>query len=234
MDAAWQTWKDAPGPDTLGAAVDTIDPVIVAEIQRYNGPKEILYWQGKNLAVKALETYDPTRGAALRSWVVTGLKPLSRYSAGLASVRSPDAVRRQYAELMRKSEELHNELGRPPRDSELADSAGLSKARIKKIRERVPYNLSESGYGASDTDEDMGGRVAAVANTNAASSASEFIYSGLSDAEKSVFDWKTGMHGSKVVSNQEIAMRLGVSPAYVSMTTRRLAQRIQEAAKHAV
>jgi RNA polymerase nonessential primary-like sigma factor len=228
----YDTWQAEPTPENLGHVMRAIDPILVSESQRYSGPKHILHTQAKSLAIKALKTYDPSRGAQLRTWITTQLKPLSRYGQQLQTVRVPEVVRRQAAEANSAVNRLHDTLGRMPTDIELADETGLSVTKLRKLRERVRPIMSESQLTAPVDGES--GELPATNFDKGMDYAFEAVYQDLGPREKVIVDWKTGAHGKEMLSNQEIARRLGVSPALITQVTGRLVRQIQEVASHGV
>jgi RNA polymerase primary sigma factor len=227
----FDNWQRDPTPDNMAKILDTLAPTITSEIQRYTGPKPLLRSKAKYLATKAVKTYDPTKGAQLRSWVVTQLQPLSRYGQQLRPVRSSELAIRQAAEVDTQRRRLALELDRDPTDAELADRVGISVRRIKRLRDTVRPAMAESMMINEDTEEIS---LPAVAAGNTLDFASEAVYSGLSERERKIFDWKTGMHGQSVLSNQEVARRLGITPAAISQITANIAAAIRKATENAV
>jgi len=178
--------------------------------------------------IDAVKSYDPTRGAALKTWVTSQLRPLSRYGASLEPIKSPELARRKSAEIHRIYEEMHDKLGRYPNDDELSDEVGVSKTKLAKLRAAKPYNMSESGYAESNAKDS--GELADIPTLSGHSSKSyafDAVYDGLGPREKVIIDWKTGSHGKDMLSNAEIATRLGVSPAFISQVSADIAGRIQ-------
>lgn len=226
----WETWQTDPTPEHMSAVLKDLDPVIVSEAQRYPGPKSILYWQGKQLTRDAVKSYDPTRGTTLRTWVTTQLKPLNRYGQRLSPVRIPEAVRRNAAELHSVTEKMHDELGRLPTDVELADETGLSVTKLQKLRSRVGVSMSDSQM----VDQEGNPQTPAVIMPKVTDFASDAVYGDLDPQEQLIYDWKTGSHGRDRIANKEIAVRLKVSPAYVTQLSQKIAQRIQEVSGYAL
>lgn len=227
----YDDWSMDPSPDNMAKVVNALDPVLVSEVQRYHGPKDILHSKAKTLAVKAIQTYDPVRGAGLRTWLTTQLQPLTRYSQHIKTVYVPEAVTRQAAELHTIAEQLHDDLGRMPTDEELADASGLSKVKLQKLRSRVRPSISESQLTAPTAESTA---MPALQRENPLVFASEAVYDSLEPRGKAIYDWKTGGHGQPQLSNQEIAARLGVSPGLVTQLSQRMAMQIQEASGYAV
>ena len=227
IEDAYKKWQADQTPESLAAVISELEPSINAEIHRYAGPKPLLRGQAKQLAIGAIRSYDPAQGAQLRSWVTTQLQPLSRYSASLKPVKIPEVAARQAAEINRLETELADELGYNPSVEELADKSGISVRRIQKLKQMVRPVVAEGTLQSTDTDEGPVGLNPAVDTVRSMSGVEEAAYESLSPRDKQIFDMKTGKHGQKLLSNQEIATRLGVTPALISQRTQTIAQTIQ-------
>ena len=221
----YEKWKVEPTPDNMAQVVQAMDTTINSEIQRYSGSKPLLRSRAKELAINAVKTYDPTSGAHLRSWVVTQLKPLSRYTQQLRPVHASEVAMRQAAELNRIHTELADELGHVPTVGELADHTGLSPARINKIRVKVPASMSESQIAV---DDEGFANMPGVTGSDVVGMADEIVYDSLSPRDKMIYDLKTGKHGKQSIPNQEIAKRLGVTPAMISQRSQQIALQIKD------
>lgn len=122
IQTAYDQWLADPTPARMAATLKTMNPMLVSEIQRYPGPKNVLHSKAKSLAVGAIHSYDPTSGAKLSSWVTTQLQPLNRYGRAVSgSVRVPEVAMRQAAEVESRRMELIERLGDEPTDEQLAD-----------------------------------------------------------------------------------------------------------------
>lgn len=228
VDSAYERWKNDQTPENMGVVVNSLGPIITSEIQRYSGPKPLLRSRAKILAAKAVRSYDPSSGAKLQSWVVTQMQPLSRYSKNLQPVHVSDDMYRKSSELGRMAVDYELENGVAPSDKELADYSGVSVAKIKKYRQARPAVSSESQYleGGSDTQNTL---LPGVQQVSQIGSASELVYNSLSQRDKTIYDHKVGAHGKEELPAAIIAKRLGVSPAYISQVSARIAEDIRRA-----
>jgi DNA-directed RNA polymerase specialized sigma subunit len=222
VNAAYDAWFADQTPENLNVVVKSLGPIITSEIQRYSGPKPLLRARAKSLAVRAVRTYDPSSGAKLQSWVVTQMQPLSRYSKNLQPVHVSDDMYRKSSELGRMSQDFELETGHYPTDAEIADYAGLSVKRVRQLRASRPPVSSESQYLEAGPE---GGNtlLPGVSVPSRALPAAEMVYNSLSARDKMIYDHKTGSHGKDELSAVEIAKRLGVSPAYISQVSARIA-----------
>ena len=217
----------APTPQTLGAVLKALDPTINSEIHRFQGPKPLLRSKARTLAVKAIKSYNPAAGAQLRSWVTTQLQPLARYGQQMRPVKAPEVAIRQAAQINRVTMEMSDTLGRDPTDDEIADEVGISAKRVRNLKSMVTPSVSEGTMSAAE-DEDMVQGLPAVSQPDRLKFTEEVVYEALGDRDKMIFDLKTGKHGRTMLSNQEIARRLGVTPALISQRSLAIAMQIAD------
>lgn len=232
MDTEYQTWLADPTPDNLNKVVEAANPIITSEIHRYNGPKTLLRSEAKLLAAKAVKTYDPSKGTALRTWVVSQLQPLTRYSNTLKPMKISEDMSRKSAELNNVTQQLAHELGRAPSDAELADHMGISTVKIGKLREQAKPVMTESAFQPESESEEV--YEPATSEVSNLGFASEAVYDNLDERSKVIYDFKTGAHGKKMLSNQEIAQRLGVTPSMITQITNDVSKRIIQANQNAI
>lgn len=229
VEEAYDRWSSDPTPDNMSKVVSSLDPTLNSEIQRYKGPKPILKTKAKQLAVKAVKTYDPASPAQLRSWVVTNLQPLTRYGREISSTTHvPEVASRQAAEVESIRKRLVDELDANPTDEQLADETGISVKRVRQLRERVRPVVSEQAFRSEEGGEVYDVAVEGTGPDPALQTAREMVYESLDDRDKTILELKTGLHGKTPVDNMTIAKRLGVSPAFVSQRSANIAKMILE------
>lgn len=227
MATAYDDWKANPTPDALAGVLRELEPTIISEAQRYPGPREVLRARARSLAIGAVRTYDPSRGASLRTWVSAGLQPLSRYGKRISVVRPPEVAYRRAAELNARERELREDLGRDPSDAELADYVGMAVDRVSNLRGRFGSVIAQSQVFTDDESGDAAFQAETVPPVT--DTAAEMVYESMTPRDRSIYDAKTGRGGAKPEQNAAIAKRLGLSPAAVSQVSASLAKRIMEA-----
>lgn len=227
--SAYDSWKLDPSPVNMGGVLKELDPIITSEISRYSGGP-VLKTKAKALTINAVKSYDPDRGANLKSWVVTQLQPLSRYRQNLQPLRVPEVAGRKAAELNRMQKELGETSGRNPTDIELADYSGVSVKRINQLRDMSKAVTTESAMASASGDNEGPGALPGVSDSgHTISDSAEEIYKGLDDRAKFIYDASTGGHGKPVMQKTDIAARLGVTPAFISQQSEAIANSIQSA-----
>ena len=228
--STYEAWSLDQTPENMAKVLGSLDTTLNSEVQRYSGPQSLLKGRAKVLAVDAIRKYDPTRGAQLRSWVVTNLQPLSRYGQQLRPIHSSEMAIRQAAEINRVNEELSEDLGREATMEELADETGLSRKRIQQVRDSVKATVTESAFSESDESGEGVKSSPGVVQYDTLTTAKEMVYESLSPRDKQIYDWKIGAHGKAVLPNRLIAKRLGVTPALISQRSQQMAYQIRDLA----
>lgn len=211
---AYDRWYEDRTPENMSGVLDSLMPTINSEIMRYEGDKAHLRSRAKAIAVNAVKTFNPERGAKLQSWVTTNLRQLSRYGHQLRDVKASELAIRQAAEINRVSKILEDDLGREPTITELADEIGISPKKIARVRSQVKTSVNSGSFSVGETEAtptDPG-----VYTPSTVPFAAEATYMSLSPTDRFIFDSRTGMHGAKMLSNKDIAAKLGVSEPSIS------------------
>lgn len=229
VETAYIRWRTEQTPENMGAVLRSLNPAITSEVQRFPGPKPLLITHAKQLAVKAVQSYDPTAKAKLRSWVITNLQPLYRYGHEVANpLHVPEVARRQAAEVDTVRRRLLDELGDEPSDDQLADAVGISTKRIAKLRQLVRPVVAEQALRSEDSGEVFEPAVAELGPDPVLRTATELVQASLDPRDRAILELKTGLNGIPVVDNATIAKRLGVSPAFISQRSAVIAKLIME------
>ncbi len=126
------TGGDGPGRETLVREHEGLARSLAA---RYA-------WRGEQLddlvqvafigLLKAIDRYDPARGARLSTYAVATMDgELKRYFRDHSwAMRTPRPLKELYVRAKRSSDDLTHELGRLPTSAEIADDAGVSEDEL--------------------------------------------------------------------------------------------------------
>ena len=225
-EEAYARWLEDKTPENMSKVVESFYPTINSEITRYSGSKTLLRSRAKALTVRAIKSFNPKSGARLQSWVVTNLKPLSRYSVKQRDVRIPEVAARQAAIVNRTVQDLSDEYGRDPTDEEIADELGMTVKRVRDVRRKAVASIPSSMFDEMSDGSDMS--VPGVVTPSRLPFAQEAVYESLDDTDRAIFDGITGSHGVRAMAAKDVAARLGVSPAAVSQHANRIGSMIAE------
>jgi len=228
MNKDYEIWSAEPTPENMSKVLSSLDNLVTAEASKYVGPGNLLQAKARRLAVDAVKSYTPDRGAALNTWVVSNLRPLSRYSNMLKPVRLPEETNRRVLETMRIRNEFTDQYGKEPSDEELADHIGISVPKIQAYRKKALSLRSEGSLDAIAENSESGGISPMVEENSRLPNIEDAVYRGLNTRDKFIFDNKTGKKTGIQLSNFEIAKRLNVSPTYISQRSEMIAGRIKD------
>lgn len=137
----WGKW-DAGGrkPQDLRPMLKSMRPLIQDALNTWKGrvkfvPDEALEAEFKTHAVKAIKSYDPSRGAQLGTWVKHNLRKGGRFAKTYQNVgRVVEKRTEVIGDFNAAKSELAERLGRPPMDYEL----------LPELKKRKPdYNWSK-------------------------------------------------------------------------------------------
>lgn len=224
FEPAFRSWKGNPTPERASDFLRTIDPIVEQGLSVYGGrnANPMMRSRARRIALDAAGKYDPTR-ASLKTHLMTHFQGLRRYGARQAQVLSvPEAVALDQQHLMEAEAQVRDVHGRDPSDAELADHTGLSRKRIRYIREyRQP--LAEGQIAAAGSSEEGdGGWEPAVAGPDPVHARARLIYDDLNPVDQVILEYRLGLNGSPVLQPSEVARRLRLSPGAVSQRTARL------------
>ena len=144
----YEQWAANKSGQNLSALMKHLSPLVYSEVQRQSGalPKAALAAEAKIWTIKAIKSFDPSKGFALSTHVMNFLPKVRRLNyKHQNAARLPENQQRQYREYSKSISNLENELGRDPTDDELAKHLGWSKAYTVKFKGRLFSDLIESG-----------------------------------------------------------------------------------------
>jgi DNA-directed RNA polymerase specialized sigma subunit len=225
---AYEAWHNKPSPEAMGNLLEASEPVIQSALQSYGRGNPALRSKARQLAVKAYQSYDPNRGAKLRTHVMTQLQPLTRQAHKLSTaVRVPERMSHDLYLLGQARTGFRDKRGRDPSDSELADVLGISHKRIRRLQ-RAGGEVAESSLlDAEESGEATPGQPG-LYRADPEKIWMEYVYHDLGPVDQQILRWRTGMHGDAILSNNEIAARLKLTPGAVSQRAAKLAARMAE------
>ena len=220
---AWKTWKAAPSPATMSAALKTVRPIIDRAVGGVrHASKELMSAEAKRLAIGAIKTYDPAQGTALSTHVYSHLRPMRGFAEKSTSVidrtRTDNTLARRYLEARST---LNQTLNRDPSDDELTDHLNITPKELVKMRRVAVGETGEEDYSTHASADPGDASVGLWA---------DYVYSDLNPINKKIFEMKTGRNGQPMLSTDEVAAKLGLSSVHVNNQAGKIAQRILDGA----
>lgn len=227
-EEAYEAWRVKPTPEAMGNLLEASDPVLRSAVQSYGRGNPALYSKARQLAIKAYQSYDPERGTKLRTHVMNQLQPLTRHAHKLSTaVRVPERSAHELYLMGQARAGFQDKRGREPSDGELSDLTGLSHKKLLQLR-RAGGELAESSLLETDESGEAGTAYPGVHRESPEKIWAEYVHHDLGPVDQQILRWRTGLHGDPVLSNNEIAKRLKLTPGAVSQRAARIAARMAE------
>ncbi len=221
-------WKRNPDPHNSTIMLQHMQPFVDKAIMAHVGQMNpILRSKGRQLALRALGSYDPNR-SKLQTHIVNQLQSLKRASRQQTQVlRVPERVSLEQGHALNATNELRDELGREPTAYEVADRSGLSLKRLQYVQQhRQPLaEGTAKSWSSSDEDDEYSPAVRSNASTHYWP---EFVYDELEPVNQKILEWTLGLHGQQRLSNQMIAAKLQISPGAVSQRKALIQKRLDQ------
>lgn len=207
----WQQGKDKKA---LGALVENLYPIIYSEVRRASGtlPESALSAEAKKWAVKAITTYDPSKGTSLSTHVMNYLPKVRRLNYKFQnSARLPENLHLQYTNFQNAVSHLQESLNREPTDEEISKHLGWSKPLVIKFKGSLYEDLVESGTQ----------RPVETIQFNSNSMLMDHLMTQLDETEKYI------LASNKVVPASEMCAKLGVNISRLNYLKAKLITKIE-------
>jgi DNA-directed RNA polymerase specialized sigma subunit len=214
-------WQKAPTPETTDKLLKTIHPVLTSAMRTYGSVgSPTLHTRAKLMALDAMKRYDPSK-AKLRTHLMFQLQGLRRATAKESQILSvPEQVALDLNNMRESENFLRDQLGRDPSDMELADHTNLSTKRLRYIRGMRPSYSQGSFQRPTEEGEDI--YQPAIQDKANVKEWHEFVYHDLSPVDQVIMEHTLGLHGKPILSNQDVAKKLRISPGAVSQRKARI------------
>lgn len=222
LDLSYQNWKTKPDSNNLKLVISNLQPTIDSAITSFAGynMSPVVRSRAKYLAAQAVKSFDPKKGASLKSHVMLQLQPVARYAV---KASQPMKTSERYMKMLSQLidvEEAARSRGVELSDTNIADELGWSIKQIKKVRKYASQPMNP--YGDEETADK------AIYFDDPTTAWIDYIYHDANSVDKKIMEWRMGLNNKPVISNQEIARKLNLSPGAVSQRVARIQQKIDE------
>jgi DNA-directed RNA polymerase specialized sigma subunit len=205
-------WKDYQEGNTkvTGELLKQLTPTINSAVATYADGNNEYRTKAKILALEAVKTYDPYRGTKLETHVFNNLKRLQRLSADRGNVihiPEQSALDKLDIEKVIKDYEIEN--GYEPSMSYISDKTGMPIKKIQRLMNIKGQTSATAATGEQGNSLDKAPRTAVKLYEDT-------LYDELDETNKKIYEWLTGYNGSPLLSRQEVARKLKITPAALS------------------
>lgn len=223
FEKPWRAYAANQTPQTADKLLGAAAPVIDEALKSYGGGEAqspALRARAKVLTLEAARKFDPTR-AKFRTHLLSHLRGLRRISGRMGTgVYLPEATRVHQFRVDAAHRDLSDELGREPADAEIAARVGLPLDQVRRARAAPAGVLAGSQWEGplelSHPDE------------KAWQTWVDAVYHDVGPIDQVILDHSLGRHGRPVLSGEEIAHKVGLSPGAISQRKHRLQNMLDE------
>lgn len=205
----YNKWQKSKSPQDLDLLVRQLDPLIQSQVNQRSGTlaRPLLEAQARVLAVRAIQSYSPDRGAKLSTHVTNQLQKLSRVNyAHQNALRIPEHSMVAYRSYNIALEDFKTDNGREPSSQELADHLKWSPKKIEQFR--TQFGRAELTEG-KETPMDMFVPYSHDPRI-------DYAYQSMSPRQQKIFEHMTGYQNAPKLSNTQLMNRLGITQGVLS------------------
>lgn len=224
--SSYEKWTKDGTTDNTRDLITSLTPQIDSALKTFTpGMESGMRLKAQTMAMKALKTYDPTKGMHLKSYIYQQLQPLQReYGKRLNATKLPERHILERKELTQSENEFVEINGRHPSTAELADFTSIPIKRITAVR-RHGMPVSESSRVHPETGDSM-----VALKQDPQEMWADFVYADMDSVDQRIYEMCTGYGGVDIIPKKEVAAKLKISPSAVSQRIARIVKRLQEGA----
>lgn len=219
----YSAYRTTPSQENLSRVVGGLKSVIDYSLASVDATRDpLVRSKAMVFTANAVKKFNPEHagGASLPTFISSQLKQLTRTArASRSPVRIPERVQIDAWQLSNATKQFEDENGREPDLLELADYTSMPVKRIESIRKYAVAIPSETAL-PMDT---------AAVESNATdwqSEAVDYVYHDADYIDRKILEYKTGYGGAKIMTPQEIAAKLRLTPSQLSRRSARLSLKI--------
>lgn len=228
----WKQYKEEGDREAKKELIHSLTPLIRSQANKYKNsglPYKALELEGRKLASKAIDDYDPDQGAQLNTYVTTHLRKLSRFTNQYQNVGSiPEPRALMIGKYKTVFANLEEQKGREPSISELSDAMHVPPVEIERLQSEQRNDLHMEF--PSDDDEAGGffSYVAPEGEDPILRQALDFAYHDSSNLDKKIIEYWFGYGGVEKLNAKQIKEKLKLSETDLRKRKERIAGRIRE------
>lgn len=223
---AWERWSQDKNPQDFKFLLDSFRPLMYSHGRRYlqttQLPRSAVEADMIQHFHRALETYDPAKGAQMNTHIWNHLQHTGRFLRTYTNIgKIPEPRARQIGRFQAREEVMRENLGRLPTTIEMSDAMNIAPQEIELLRKELRRDIL--------TEEAHEGVVGVAQETPKALEQIQFLHMELSPEQQLVLEHTYGMYGRPSVDNNEdLARILNMTPQKIRALKRQIARRYEK------
>ena len=220
-----QQWQKTPTAQLTQKVLQSIRPAISSALHTYTpGQQHDYIIKATNYALNSLKNYDASRKVSPSTYVFSQLRRLSRIKRQRQNiVHIPQSQVYQQMQVNKAIAELSDVYDRQPTDQQLADKLHVSKAKLSKMLQAAGMSVAPQSAAVNQvtgqstfSNKDLGDK-----------DYFDYVYRSVSPQDKLIMQYTSGI-GKHMLSNNQIAKKLKLSPGAVSQHKQKIQAMLEE------
>ena len=217
-----EEYRKTGSKEASSAILKYAEPTMRTAIYSFAGGDPRYRIQAAKLALDAAKSYDPTKGADLKTHIYNNLQRLNRISSARSNiVHIPENVSALYTTISKGRADFEDRYDRTPSDQELSDFLSIPVKTINRV-DRYNQPVSESMTYTPEGEETFGFK------STRDNDYLEYLYRSSSPVDQKIIEYGTGYNGNKMLSGKDIAHKLKMTPAAVSQHMAKLSDKMSK------
>jgi len=219
-----QRWQGDQNPDDFEFLYNNHQRMIDKAGNRYMRsaqlPKAAVRSDMLRQYINALESFDPTKGAAISTHVTTHMQHTGRFLQKYQNIGKISSTRTQHiGEFQRVLAQLTDSLGREPSTHEISDEMTLAPKEVETLRREIRRDIMAEGIGGQQVREQ-----------SRLLDRLYFTHGSLNPEQQTVLEYTEGMYGRPSLGNdaEAIAKKMRVSPQKVRALKKQIWRRVEQ------
>lgn len=220
----WRAYKASPTPETLEPLMLSMQNLVQAKVNQFHGapvPQAALRSFANAQLKRAIDTYNPNKGAELKTHATWYLKKTQSFAIKHQNIgRIPDQRANNISQFRTARTELREVLGHEPDSLSLAEHLGWTQKEV----ERMEASLRGDDIASKSPEVDRLPEYYSQKDRQVL----RYIHYELTPDERTVLEYSLGLYGKPQLPAKEIAKRMGTSFAKISRLRKKIDDKIRE------
>lgn len=219
----WRTWKKEPTAQNLEPLMSSLQNLVQSRVNQFRSapvPPAAVMGFANVQVVKALNSYNPDKGAGLQTHVGWHLKKVQTFVIKHQNIgKIPDQRVNNITEFKAAKDELKEKFGREADSLSIAEHLGWSQKEVSRMESELRSDLIASKSPEVDTLPEM--------YSNKEREVLRYIHYDLTPDERLVFEYTLGLYGKPQISATEISKKMNISLPKVSRIRNKIDQKLR-------
>lgn len=225
IDADISNWLNNQDSGSTQRILKQIKPAVESALHTYVPDQEAQYRiKATRFALDSLRGYDPKKNVAPSTYVFTQLRRLSRIKRQRDNlIHIPQSQIYAKLQLDKAIQNFRDKYDRDPSDQQLADAMHISKKKLAKIMDSIGGRITNDSANVNAVTGQSNFSTSNVTDDDYF----DYVYRSVSPQDQLIMQYTAGK-GKPMLSNNQIAQKLKLSPGAVSQRKAKINQMLSQ------